>query len=68
VTLSFLGGLLVGYGMSLKLQRNLLHTLLFALAISATIYVVLDLEYPRVGLITLSSMDRALIDLRSMMQ
>ena len=68
VMLSFLGALLSGYTMSIQPRRNPLHMLLFALAISSTVYVVLDLEYPRVGLINLTSMDRAIVELREMMK
>jgi hypothetical protein len=68
VMLSFLGAMLVGYNMSFQPSRNALHMILFALAIASTIYVVIDLEYPRAGLITLRSMDRAIVELRGMMK
>jgi hypothetical protein len=68
VMLSFLGALLSGYTMSLQARRNPLHMILFALAISMTVYVVLDLEYPRAGLINLTSMDQAIVQLRESMK
>ena len=68
VVLSMLGALLAGYSMSQQPQRSHLHTLIFALAISMTIYTVLDLEYPRFGLINLRSMDRSIIQLRDMIK
>jgi hypothetical protein len=68
VTLSLLGALLTGFLMAAQGSRNVLHMSVFALAISATIYVVLDLEYPRAGLINLASMDRALVQLRDLMK
>jgi hypothetical protein len=68
VMLSFLGAMLVGYNMSFQPSRNILHMVLFSLAIASTIYVVIDLEYPRAGLITLRSMDRAIVELREMMK
>jgi hypothetical protein len=68
VMLSFLGALLLGYTMSLQKRRNPLQMILFALAISSTVYVVLDLEFPRVGLINLSTTDKAMIELREMMK
>lgn len=68
VLLSFFAALLSGYTMSLQGRRNVFHMILFALAISSTVYVVLDLEYPRAGLVNLSSMDRAIVDLREMMK
>ena len=39
--------------------------LLYALVVALTIYAVLDLEYPRFGLIRLDAADKALIDLRN---
>ena len=68
VALSFMGSLLAGDTLALKGRRNMLHMGLFALAIAATVYVVIDLEYPRVGLITLRHMDRAMIQLQDQMR
>jgi len=67
VGLSFMGALLAGDTLALKGRRYPLHMALFALAIAATVYVVIDLEYPRVGFITLGHMDRAMIQLRDTM-
>ena len=67
VALSFMGALLAGDTLALKGRRYPLHMALFALAIAATVYVVIDLEYPRVGFITLGHMDRAMIQLRDLM-
>lgn len=64
VLLSLLGALLSGYAMSPQTRRSALHTVLFALAISVSVYVVLDLEYPRAGLINLKDMDQAIVQLR----
>ena len=41
-----------------------LHVALFALVMSATVYVTMDLEYPRVGLIRVDAVDRVLVELR----
>jgi hypothetical protein len=68
VALSFMGALLAGDTVALKGRRNPLHMGLFALAIAATVYVVIDLEYPRVGLITLHHMDRAMTQLQDQMR
>jgi hypothetical protein len=35
----------------------------FSAVIAATIYVILDLEYPRIGLIRLDAADRMLVEL-----
>jgi hypothetical protein len=42
--------------------------LLFSLVVSASVYVVLDLECPRAGVINLRSMDQALYQLRETMK
>lgn len=62
--LSLFGSLLAGFAMSPLKRRDTLHVLMFALAISASVYTVLDLEYPRYGLINLKVTDQAIIDLR----
>lgn len=63
-----IGGVLSGYAMSAQPDRNVLQLVVFALSISATVYVVLDLEYPRAGLINLTAMDRAITGLREQMR
>src|SRR5678816_999292 len=68
VTLSLLGALLVGYGVSPNKDRSLLHQGTFALVTSLAIYVIVDLEYPRLGLIRIDTADQALIDVRSSMR
>jgi len=68
VVLSFLGALLAGDTLALKGRRYPLHMALFALAIAATVYVVIDLEYPRVGFITLEHMDRSMVQLRDVIR
>jgi len=68
-----LGGLtlvcsfLVGYDLG-GVQRNWLHLLTFALLFSLTLYVIIDMEYPRVGLIRVTAMDRVLQDVRDSMR
>jgi hypothetical protein len=68
ISLSLLGATLSGYAMSIQARRSPFHIIVFALAISATVYVVLDLEFPRVGLITLKSTDQAMVQLRDLMK
>jgi len=68
VTLSLLGALLVGYGTSPNKDRSLLHQGTFALVTSLAIYVIVDLEYPRLGLIRIDTADQALLDVRSSMR
>lgn len=62
VLLAIASGLLVGRGM-VGSRRPWLHMVLFTLAIASTIYVILDVEYPRRGLIRVDSMDIHMIEL-----
>ena len=68
ILLSLAGAMLSGYAMSRQSGRSILHMLLFSLVVSASVYVVLDLEYPRAGIINLRSMDRAMYELRGIMK
>jgi hypothetical protein len=57
-------GLTAGYSMARRGRRSVLHIVLYATSIAMTIYIILDLEHPRRGLITLDQTDRILISLR----
>ena len=39
----------------------------FALAMSVSIYMIFDLEYPRLGLIRIDAIDQIMVDLRATM-
>ena len=56
-----------GYAMAKRGHRSILHVLLYATSIAMTIYVVLDLEQPRRGVIRLTETDRILESLRKSM-
>lgn len=60
--------LLAGYDISGSKQRSWFHMLGFALLTTLALYVILDLEFPRVGLIRIDSMDQLLVDLRNSMR
>ena len=59
---------LVGYDLAGGMRRNWLHVLTFALLFSLTLYVIIDMEYPRLGLIRVTAMDRLLEDVRDSMR
>ena len=61
---ALLSGLLAGYAMAKRKERSWLHILLYAAVVALTIYTVLDLDFPRYGLIRLDAADRALYQLR----
>ncbi len=62
--LALLSALIVGYGIGPSGQRNLLLSIIFSLAISFTVYVVLDYDNPRSGLIRISAAEKVLSQLR----
>lgn len=66
--LALVSALLTGYAMAGNKSRSWLHILCFALIISVTVYVILDLEYPRVGLIREAAFDQSLVELRETMK
>lgn len=65
--LGITGGLLIGHELSGRRHRPWLHLLVFGLVMGATLYVILDLEYPRRGLIRIDGADQVLLDLRASM-
>lgn len=67
LVLTLVSSLLAGYGMSEGEARSWVHILGFATAIAVTVYVIFDLEFPRMGLIRLDSADQVLIDVRRSM-
>ena len=56
--------MIAGYAMAKRGRRSILHVILYAASVAMTIYVVLDLEHPRRGLIRLDVADQLLEDLR----
>ncbi len=62
--LVMIGSLLAGVGMAGSATRSWIHIFAFAAILAATLYVVLDLEYPRLGLIQIDAFDQMLVDLR----
>ena len=62
--LSMMGSLLIGYEMSSDKGKKWLHMIVFAGVMAITVYVIIDLEFPRMGLIQVQSADHILMDLR----
>ena len=65
--LALAASLLAGYGMTGGRVRSWFHMLGFALVMAVAVYVILDIEYPRLGLIRVDAFDQAMIDLRASM-
>ena len=66
--LALASSLLVGYGMATSKTRNWLHMLGLAFVMAVSVYVILDIEYPRLGFIRVDSFDQALVELRESMK
>ena len=65
--LALAASLLAGYGMTGSKMRRWFHMLGFSFVTAIAVYVILDIEYPRLGLIRVDAFDQALIDLRESM-
>jgi hypothetical protein len=63
-TLGLICSLLAGYRMATGQYRSWLHILSFAAITVIIVYVIIDVEYPRVGLIRLQAFDQTLVDVR----
>ena len=68
IFLAFAAALLAGVGMASPTGRNWVHELGFGLVLAAVVYVILDLEFPRFGLIRIDAVDQVLIDLLDSMK
>lgn len=62
--LALFSSAMAGYAMSKSGWRNAFHWVVFAAVISVTVYVIIDLEFPRLGMIRLDVADEVLIQLR----
>jgi hypothetical protein len=59
---------LAGYGMGKVASPSWLQIVAFPLILAVTVYVILDLEYPRAGLIRITAVDQHLVDVRESMR
>jgi hypothetical protein len=65
--LSLVSAILIGYGNAANTKRAWLHEIAFSTIIILTSYIIIDLEYPRLGLIRIDADDQVLIDTRNSM-
>ncbi len=66
--LCWIGALFAGYGMASSGPRNWLHALFFVTSLTVTLYVIVDLEFPRLGLIRVDAFDEVLQGARNGMR
>ena len=67
IGLALVAALLAGYQMSSSKKRCWIHITLFVITFSLAIYVIIDLESPRLGLIRMDATDALLKDVRHSM-
>jgi hypothetical protein len=67
-SLTLASSLIAGYGMAGSRKRSWVHMLVFAGLMAATFYIIIDLEFPRFGLLREDAFDQVLVDLRHSMQ
>jgi hypothetical protein len=60
--------LLAGHAMAGVTSWSWLHAAAFAAIVSVAVYVILEIEYPRLGLIRLGEFDQVLVELRDSMK
>lgn len=58
---------LLGFSQAKMARQSRLHLVGFAATTALALYIIIDLEYPRVGLIRVDSFDQALIEQRDSM-
>jgi len=62
------GAMLAGYDMAARKSRSWLHMIGFAAVMATSVYVIIEIEYPRLGAIRMESFDHALVELRANMK
>lgn len=66
--LALVCSLLAGFGIADHPRRSLLHLTAFSILPVLIVYVILEIEYPRMGVIPTQSYDQILVDLRESMR
>ena len=65
--LSLVASLLAGDGLSVAGSRRWMHMIAFAAVMGLTVYVIMDLEFPRLGFFRVDDFDQFLREVRSSM-
>ncbi len=67
LALVLVSAFLVGFSQAKVARQSMLHMLGFSATTALALYLIIDLEYPRVGVIRVNSFDLALVELRESM-
>src|SRR3954469_1520049 len=65
--IALVAAMFAGYGMSDRRVASRVHRYGFAAVVTIAVYVIVDFEFPRLGLIRMTSMDQLMVDLRRSM-
>lgn len=65
--IALVAAMFAGYGMSDRKVASRVHRYGFAAVVTIAVYVIVDFEFPRLGLIRVTSMDQLMVDLRRSM-
>jgi hypothetical protein len=68
IGLAFASALLSGYQSADGTGYDWMHKIGFAFMVAFTVYVTLDIEYPRLGFVRLDAIDQLLVDARAAMK
>ena len=68
IGLALAAALLAGYEAAGEGAYNRLHKIGFAVIVAFTVYVILDIEYPRLGFVRIDAIDKVLMDARAGMK
>jgi hypothetical protein len=66
--LAVTSALLAGYAMAKGRSRSWLHMLCLAFVTAVVVFVIIDLEAPRLGFVRIDAFDQALVKLRESMK
>jgi hypothetical protein len=65
--LVLLSGLLAGFGMAKSERQSTIHLFSFAAIMMLSVYLILDMEYPRLGFVRIDSFDQSIVAIRESM-
>lgn len=67
IGLAALGAFLVGYNSAESKRKYPIHSLCYVFLTAFTIYVIINMEYPRVGFISMGTFDKILVEVKNNM-
>jgi hypothetical protein len=60
--------LFAGYALAVGTKRNWIYMIGISASAAMAVYVIIELEYPRLGLFRVDAMDQTLVELRATMR